>query len=416
MTAGVRERTLGDSPVLSLPSRLVTPERLYMAALALSGSAALVSIALPPTERGQLVASMAGGTLGSAIGGFSIDTFLLSRSEGWVLSRGRSWVMRVSLACIVISAAVAVLVIAVAGVGSYFVAAGAASALTVFNASASLALRIKKFMFVYSIRAASAATLVAGYAWLYIEGQISGSTWSIAWLVIQSLAAATLGCFVLHWAVSWYRGAAAVDIAVATAPELREDLSAMAKLHVGVCAQMLTVRLDQILLARFAGAAALGVYALAVAALEFAQAGTVVQAQRILARRESTETLPRAYPVIKAAFPIALFSVIALTVVGIVQPQYSEAWILGLVLLPGCLAACTGKIWSALLLKQRGEQATTTVAVVTLAVAIPSYLVAIPWTGAVGAALAVSCAYAVYALASRQSLRGSPQSLTHWTV
>lgn len=405
---------MGEDVALG-PRRLITPERLYVGALALSGGAALVSVALPAAERGQLVSTIAGATLGSAIGGFSIDTFLLSRPVGWVLSRGQRWILAMSVVCLLLSAAVAVVVIAIAGVGSYVLAAGAACALTAFNAFSSLALRIKKFVFVYSVRAAGAAVLIAGYVWLYLDGRLSGYDWSVVWLVGQSLAALALSLFVLRWAAAWRIGASAAGPPAAAAAEYREDVSAMAKLHVGIFAQMLTFRFDQVLLARFAGAGPLGVYALAVAALEFAQAGAVVAAQRILARREETGG-SSAFQAAKAALPIAILCVLALGMIGVVWPEYANAWMLGLVLLPGCLAVCVGKIWSAELLKQRGEQPTTLVALVTLAVAIPAYFVAIPWSGAIGAALASSFAYAVHAFASRMSLRKSPQRLVHGTV
>jgi hypothetical protein len=188
----------------------------------------------------------------------------------------------------------------------------------------------------------------------------------------------------------------------------------MARLHVGVCAQMLTSRLDQILLARFAGAGPLGVYALAVAALEFASAGAVVKAQRILARREEARTTG-AFQAARSAVPVAVLAVIGLAALGLIRPEYAGAWLFGLLLLPGCLAANLGKIWSAELLKQRGEQVTTNIALLTLAVAVPSYLAAISWAAAVGAGVAVSLAYAVHAVASRASLR-RPSSPVHEVV
>lgn len=378
-----------------------------MGALGLSGGAALVSVALPAAQRGELVATMAGGTLGSAIGSFSIDTFLLSRPTGWVLSRGGRWIAAMAVTCLALSAAVATAVIAIANVGSYPLAAGAACALTAVNVCSSLALRIKKFVFVYVVRAAGAAVVVAGYLWLYANGQRSGNTWSSAWLLGQALAAAVLCLVVARWAVAWRQAATAAQSQMAAGAEYRDDVSAMARLHAGVSAQMLTFRLDQVLLARFAGAGPLGVYALAVAALEFAQAGAVVKAQRILAGRgEAGPT--GAFQAAKAAVPVAVLAVIGLAALGVIRPEYADAWLLGLLLLPGCLAVYLGKIWSAELLKQRGEQVTTNVALLTLAVAIPSYLAAISWAAAVGAAVASSLAYAVHAGASRASLRRAP--------
>jgi hypothetical protein len=388
-------------------ARAVTPERLYMATLAMSGCAALGSVALSPAQRGELAACIASATMGSAIGGFSIDTFLLSRPAGWILSRGRRRLLMLAAGCVGLSAVVAALLTVIAGVGSYAVALGGAGALTTFNIMSSLALRLKKFLLVYSMRAAGALVLIGGYAYLYLHDRLDGTAWSGAWLAAQSLAAVAMTAWVLRAARGFGTGDAGEPVSAMPAPAYGEDFARMGRLHVGVCAQMLTYRLDQILLARFAGAGPLGVYALAVAALEFAQAGAVVGAQRILANRDATRGAadPGVGPVVKAAVPVAIFSVAVLAVLGLLLPSYHQAWLAGLVLLPGSLAVSAGKTWSARLLKQRGEQATTVVALVTLAVAVPCYLVLVPWLHMFGAALASSCAYGVYALRSRRSLR-----------
>jgi O-antigen/teichoic acid export membrane protein len=389
-------------------AKAVTPERLYMATLAVSGCAALASVALPPAQRGQLAACIASATMGSAIGGFSVDTFLLSRPTGWILSRGRWRLLALATCCVCLSAAVAALLTVMAGVGSYPVALAGAGVLTTFNIMSSLALRLKRFLLVYSMRAIGAVVLISGYASLYVGGVLNGARWSIAWLVAQSLAAVVMCAWVLQ-VVRRFGISDTGDPVPPVAGEVGEDLTRMGKLHVGVCAQMLTYRLDQILLARFAGPGPLGVYALAVAALEFAQAGAVVGAQRILANRESTRGSEapgsQVGPVVKAAVPVAIFSVAMLAVLGLLVPSYREAWLAGLLLLPGSLAVSAGKTWSANLLKGRGEQATTTVALVTLAVAVPCYLILVPWLHMLGAALASSCAYTVYALRSRIGLR-----------
>jgi O-antigen/teichoic acid export membrane protein len=392
--------------VLSPYRRLVTPERIYMAALGFSGCAALVSVALPPTERGELAASIASGTLGAAIGGLSLDTFLLSRPAGWVFSRGPRWMFAILLGCVLLAAVAATALTAVAGIGSYLIGAGAAGALTVFNAFASLALRRKKFLFVYSVRAASGAILIAGYAVLYATGERDGGAWSGMWFSTQALAAMVLSVAVLGWA---WRARPSMTTAAGRS-ELRADAAAMGRLHIGICAQMLTYRLDQILLARFAGSGALGVYALAVAALEFAQAGAVVRSQRILVDRDRNDAAPdRAATIARAALPVALAAVAGLAVVGLVRPDYDGAWLLGLCLVPGTLAVAAGKTWSALLLKRRGEQATTVVALTAMCVAVALYFLLIPGLGEYGAAAASSAAYAVYALRTRLSLSQSLQ-------
>jgi hypothetical protein len=382
----------------------LSPERLYLGALSLSGAAALVSVGLPATQRGVLAACIVSATLGAALGSFSIDTFLLSRPAGWVFNRGRWWVLALAAGSIAGSAVIAAAITATAGVGSYLVAMSGAAALTVFNACSGLALRLKRFVFVYAMRAAGGGVLIAGYLLLYVRGDLDGTTWSTMWLAAQSLAAMAVGVAVLIRA--WRFGAGPTgEHAERPARGYRSDLSAMVKLHVGICAQMLTFRLDQVLLARWAGTGPLGVYALAVAALEFAQSGAVVTAQRILADRAAEVGPGKVTPVVKAALTMALLAVVALAVLGRLVPDYRGAWLLGLLLLPGCLAVAAGKAWSASLLKQRGEQATSIVALVTLAVAVPAYLLGVSRAGAVGAALASSFVYAIHAFGSRLGLR-----------
>ncbi|BCB79101.1 hypothetical protein GCM10022251_19260 [Phytohabitans flavus] len=389
----------------SLYRRLVSPERVYMAALGFTGCAAVVSVALPAAERGELAASMASATLGAAIGGLSVDTFLLSRPAGWIVARGPWWMLALLAGCLALSSVAAAGLIALAGTGSYAVGIGAACALTVFNAFASLALRVKRFMFVYAMRAAGGAILILAYLALYRAGRLDGAAWSVAWLSVQVLTGVVMCAAVLG--LAWRsrpprRGSV-------TGPELRADALAMGRLHIGVCAQMLTYRLDQILIARFAGTGPLGVYALAVAALEFAQAGAVVRAQRILVDREGDDSTPdRTGVIVRAALPVALAAIAALGLVGLIRSEYSDGWLYGLLLLPGAMAVAAGKTWSALLLKQRGEGATTAVAVTAMCAAIALYFVLIPVAGAFGAAVASSAAYAVYAVRTRLSLRRAP--------
>ncbi len=395
---------VGPPPEPRLPRLLrqfVAPERLFLAALGLTGLAAVMSVALPAAERGELSANMVSATLGAAIGGLSLDTFLLSRPAGWVFSRGRKWVVALLAASVLLSGVAAAVLTAVAGLGSYMIGIGSAAGLTIFNTVSTIALRQQRFRVVYSMRAVSGAVLVGGYAALYLAGHLDGGLWSTVWLAVQWLSALTVCGLVL----GLVRRVGRAPAATASTADYRDDVIAVGNLHLGISAQMMTLRFNQILVARFAGAGPLGIYALAVAALEFAQAGAVVRAQRILASRDGLDGSDPTRAVVRAALPIALAAVGALALLGYLQPEYRDAWVLGLLLLPGSLATAAGKSWSALLLKRRGERATTVVALITLAVAIPAYFAIIPWAGVLGAAVASSLAYAVHAFASRASLR-----------
>ncbi|MGK5738664.1 lipopolysaccharide biosynthesis protein [Micromonospora sp. URMC 103] len=390
---------------------LLAPERLYIAALGLTGLAAVVSVTLPAAERGELSANMVSATLGAAVGGLSLDTFLLSRPAGWIFSRGRTWILGILGISILLSGVAAALLTTAAGIGSHLIGVGSAAGLTVFNTVSSIALRQGRFRLVYAMRAVSGAVLVGGYVALYAAGHLDGGLWSEVWLAVQWLSALAVCGLVL----GLVRRVGAPPAPTATRSDYRADMLAVGSLHIGIFAQMMTLRFNQILVARFVGAGPLGVYALAVAALEFAQAGAVVAAQRILADRKGSDGRDPTRAVVKAALPIAVAAVVGLAVLGFLQPEYRHAWILGLVLLPGSLATAAGKSWSALLLKRRGEKATTVVAIITLVVAIPAYFGIIPWAGAIGAAVASSLAYAVHAFASRASLRRA-QPPDHGTV
>jgi hypothetical protein len=419
----------GGSAVLTRLVRLVvSPEQLYMISLAATGLASLVTIALPAASRGVLAAAIVSATLGAALGSFSIDTFLLSRPAGWILNRGRGWVLSLGVASIALSAAAAAVITTIEGIGSYAVAVVGACALTTFNASGSLAMRLRRFTLVYAIRAGGGAALIAGYAALIVIHDRSAMRWSVAWLLSQLLVAVVLGSVVLATARGFGRPAADQPVPAADQPVpsagqpvptatsvpgaggRRDDVLAAGKLHAGMSAQMVTFRLDQVLLARFTGAQALGIYALAVAAMEFAQASGVVAAQRILADRDSRPAREHnVAPVAWSATSMAVLVVIGLALVGWLVPQYSGAWLLGLLLLPGCIAVAVGKAWNAQLLKQRGELITTWISLATVGVALPAYLAGIPLLGAVGAAMASSLAYLAQAVLTRRSLHRQPE-------
>ena len=57
---------------------------MYVSALAMSGVAVLLSVALPPAERGLLVATTTSATVGVAVGGLSLETFLLAQGRQWL--------------------------------------------------------------------------------------------------------------------------------------------------------------------------------------------------------------------------------------------------------------------------------------------------------------------------------------------
>ncbi|GIG62105.1 hypothetical protein Lfu02_64770 [Longispora fulva] len=395
----------------SVVARLFSPERLYMASLGLTGCAALMSVALPPADRGGLAASIVSATLGASVGSFSIDTFLLSRPHGWVLRRGLTWLSTLLAGSVLTSALVAAVLSAIAGIGSTAVGMGAAAALTVFNACTALGLRLKHFTVVYAVRSAGGVLLIAGYGTLYLIGDLDGRAWAWVWLGFQVFIALTLTLMVLRWGRGF--GGAQPVPAQPGPGDRRADLAAIGKLHLGMCAQMLTMRLDQILLARVAGAGPLGVYALAVAAMEFAQAGSVVAAQRVLAHRGQENISGSGKAVLRSAAPLAVLAVIGLAGIGWLSDEYSNAWLYAVLLLPGILAVATSKIWGATLLKRTGERATTVIALIGLAAALPCFLVVIPLFDAFGAAAAVSLAYLLQAVITWRWLRRSPSTPTH---
>jgi O-antigen/teichoic acid export membrane protein len=376
-------------------------EGLYAAALATAGLATLLSVLLPAGQRGVLVATIVASTLGSGLGGLSIDSFLLSRGASWPEMQGRSSIPKIVLVAVISSVCTAVLVVLFAGVGFLGIAAAGAATLTLGNVASSFMLRRGHFRQVYVTRFLGAVVVLAGYLVIARTGGRTAEAWGFVWLSGQILLTSLL--LLANVRPALRAGAAAPR----TCPSAENPgMRGLLVLHAGIASQMVTYRLDQILLARYAGPAQLGTYALAVAALEFAQSAAVVKSQRVLANKAGTETERELVtPTVKAALSIALVSLTGLLLIGALVADYRDSVLIGLLLVPGVLAVASGKVLSALLLKTWGEATTTRVAVTVAVLAIPIYFLFITVEGAMGAAAGSTAVYALYYVLTRRSLR-----------
>jgi hypothetical protein len=112
--------------------------------------------------------------------------------------------------------------------------------------------------------------------------------------------------------------------------------------HAGAVAYIFTYRFDQLALSRYQGPDALALYSLALNAVEFAQAGAVVQAQRALGDHEegAAQRLPGLLrTAVYLALGMGVLVLVGLAGIGLVAPEYHGALLLGLLLLPRSSAA-----------------------------------------------------------------------------
>ena len=116
-----------------------------------------------------------------------------------------------------------------------------------------------------------------------------------------------------------------------------ERLDRMGLTHTGAVAQIFTYRFDQLSLSRYQGPDDLAVYSLAVAAIEFSQAGAVVAAQRALGDNEQGSGDRLRGGLRKAvlyAVGMGALVLVGLAGLGLVVGGYRGALLLGALLLP----------------------------------------------------------------------------------
>ncbi len=374
---------------------------MYLSALAMSGLAILLSVALPPDQRGLLIATITSATVGVAIGGLSLETFLLAQERSWLDETAGKRSLALYGATVPISAGLGWVFAEYSGQAGSLLAAAGAALIAAGNIPAAAGLAKANFLGVYRNRALFAAVAPVLYGLLAVAGVDNVEIWLGSWLVCQALMAFSM----------WGRYGDILKRLARRRSAQPERLTRMGLTHSGAVAQVFTYRFDQLALARYQGADALAVYSLAISAMEFAQAGAVVAAQRVLgdhdegARARLRKTLARA---LYLSLALGLLALAGLWAVGLVAIAYQGAVVLGMILLVRTVAVVAGKILSARMVNVGGERGTAVIAAGTAAAAVVLYTLVAPRYGAWGIAAASVILFSCHTVATAAALRLRP--------
>jgi hypothetical protein len=374
---------------------------MYVAALAMSGFAILVSVALPPHERGLLVATTISATVGVAIGGLSIETFFLARGRAWLQDRAGRRSLAVYATTVPLSAALGWLFASYSAEATPTVSALGATLIAAATVPGAAGLAFGDFVGVYRWRAIFAAVTPVLYIVLALASIRRADVWLLAWVLTQALMAVAM----------WVRYSARFAAMARRRSTEAERLDRMGLTHTGAVAQIFTYRFDQLSLSRYQGPDDLAVYSLAVAAIEFSTAGAVVAAQRALGDHEQGSGDRLRGGLRKAvlyAVGMGALVLVGLAGLGLVVGGYRGALLLGALLLPRSLAVAIGKVLSARLVNLGGERMTATIAVCTAVVAIVGYTLVVGPFGAPGVAIVSVGLFAAHATATAWALRSRP--------
>ncbi|WP_181549027.1 hypothetical protein [Micromonospora saelicesensis] len=374
---------------------------MYLSALAMSGVAILLSVALPPAERGLLVATTTSATIGVAIGGLSLETFLLAQGRRWLdeVAGRRSLVIYV--ATVPLTAVLAWIFAHYSEEAVPSIAAVGAACIAASNIPAAAGLTLGQFLSVYRYRAAFAAVAPALYVLLILASVKDAELWLLAWLGCQALMAVAL----------WVKHGVPLSRMARRASPQAERLNRLGLTHSGAVAQVFTYRFDQLALARYQGPDVLAVYSLAVAAIEFTQAGAVVAAQRTLGDHEDGSA-QRLYGMLRRALYLAvgmgMVVLVGLAGIGVMTNGYEAALLVGLVLLARSTAVTVGKVLSARLVNLGGERATAAIAAGTALAAVVGYSLTAPEYGAMGVASVSVVLFALHSTVTAVVLKKRP--------
>ncbi|HKS98982.1 MAG TPA: hypothetical protein VJT31_05565, partial [Rugosimonospora sp.] len=371
---------------------------MYVAALGMSGVAVLLTVALPPHERGLLVATTTSATVAVAVGGLSLETFLLAQGRGWLREVAGRRSFLVYAATLPLSAVLSWLFARYSAQASPGLAAAGALCLAAGTIPAAAGLTMGGFRSVYQYRAAFATAAPALYLVLILASVRTARAWLLAWLGCQALMALAM----------WLRHGRPYLPMLRRASREPERLRRMGLTHAGAVAHIFTYRFDQLALSRYQGPDALALYSLAMNAVEFAQAGAVVQAQRALGDHEDGAAA-RLPGLVRRALYLALgmgvLVLLGLAAIGAVARAYRGALLLGLLLLPRSIAVALDKVFSARLVNQGRERTTAVIAASAAVVAVISYSLVAARYAAVGVALVSVVLFTLHAVASGLALR-----------
>lgn len=183
-----------------------------------------------------------------------------------------------------------------------------------------------------------------------------------------------------------------------------------ARAWVGALANRASVRLDQFVLGFARAPSELGVYRIAVMVAELLwiipDAVSIPLFNRVSASKSESERVSitsrshRVLLVVVILAAIALFAVGWLLLPTILGPEYSDAWWLLGLLLPGTVSLVTSRIVNMFFSATGRPEKASLVEVIGAVVSIAAYLSMIPLLGVAGAAIGTSIAYIVIAAAS----------------
>ncbi|MET7951333.1 hypothetical protein [Micromonospora sp. NPDC005324] len=374
---------------------------MYLSALAMSGVAILLSVALPPAERGLLVATTTSATIGVAVGGLSLETFLLAQGRRWLDEEAGRRSLVIYVATVPLTAVLAWIFAHYSEEAMPSIAAVGAACIAASNIPAAAGLTLGRFLSVYRYRAAFAAVAPALYLLLILASVKDAELWLLAWLGCQALMAVAL----------WVKHGVPLSRMARRASPQAERLNRLGLTHSGAVAQVFTYRFDQLALARYQGPDVLAVYSLAVAAIEFTQAGAVVAAQRTLGDHEDGSA-QRLYGMLRRALYLAvgmgMVVLVGLAGIGVMTNGYEAALLVGLVLLARSIAVTVGKVLSARLVNLGGERATAAIAAGTALAAVVGYSLTAPEYGAMGVASVSVVLFALHSTVTAVVLRRRP--------
>lgn len=372
---------------------------MYMLALAMGGAAVVLTVFLPPVERGSLVATTASATIGLAVGGLSLETFLLAQGRPWLERTASLESLGIYLSTLPLSAGLAWVFAWYSDEGSPAAAALGGTILAAGTIPAAAGLSDGRFLQVYRTRAIFAAAVPALYLVLAIASIRDPDAWLVCWFLAQGVLA------VMMW-VGY--GGLLLRSARRFVTFSKSSLIRLLVTHIGAVALILALRFDQLALSRFSGPAALAIYSLAIAATEFTQAGAVVSAQRILgaegpgAARQVTRALRNS---VGFATVLSALVVAGLVVIGLLAGEYRPAALVGLALFPRSVFLVAGRILSARLVGLNGEAAAAVIAFATSALAVVAYVLVVPRYGAVGAAITAGALFAIHTFVTYAGVR-----------
>jgi hypothetical protein len=384
--------------VRALPRLAGSATAMYVAALAMSGFAILLTVALPPYERGMLVATTTSATLAVAAGGLSLETFLLAQGRGWLLETAGRRSFAVYAATVPLSAGLSWLFAIYSAQASPGLAAAAAGCIATGTIPAAAGLTMGSFRGVYQYRAVFATVAPVLYLVLILASVRSARIWLVAWLGCQALMAAAM----------WVRHGRPLIRLLRRASAAPERLTRMGLTHAGAVAYIFTYRFDQLALSRYQGPDALALYSLAMNAVEFAQAGAVVQAQRALGDHEegAAGRLPGLLrKAVYLAVGMGVLVLVGLAGIGMVARAYQGALLLGLLLLPRSVAVAVDRVLGGRLVNLGRERTTAVIAGGAALVAILTYPLVAARFAAVGVAVVSVVLFISHGVASALALR-----------